>query len=113
AADERDELAPFHLRAHSITSSVRPSSASGNVMPIALVAFRLTYSSTFVACWTGGAGGLSTFENPPALFKYIPTDAAHPGARQKDKFLQTLPQVICTYFLPDALCSVRNHLHIS
>src|SRR5262249_46878474 len=40
-AEQRDERAPA---AHSITSSARPSSVSGKVMPIALAAFRLIIS---------------------------------------------------------------------
>src|SRR5580704_3020277 len=42
AADQRNELAP----PHSITSSARPSSVSGMVMPSALAVLRLTTSST-------------------------------------------------------------------
>ena len=41
AAEQRDELA---TATHSITSSARPSSVSGKVMPIALAAFRLIIS---------------------------------------------------------------------
>src|SRR5256884_10018846 len=49
----------FSWRTHSITSSARPSSVSGNVMPSALAVLRLMTSSTFVDCWTGRSAGLS------------------------------------------------------
>src|SRR6202040_543804 len=45
-SEQGDKLAP----PHSITSSARPSSVSGNVMPSALAVFMLMYSSTLVAC---------------------------------------------------------------
>src|SRR5712691_6679762 len=38
---------------HSITSSARPSSESGNVTPSAFAVLRLMTSSTLVDCWTG------------------------------------------------------------
>jgi hypothetical protein len=41
AAEQRDELAPLHLRDHSITSSARPSNGSGTVMPSALAVLDL------------------------------------------------------------------------
>jgi hypothetical protein len=62
AAEQRDELATLH----SITSSARPSSGSGTVMPSALVALRLRINSTFVACWTGKSAGLSPLRIRPA-----------------------------------------------
>src|SRR5438128_4709783 len=49
----------FSWRTHSITSSARPSSVSGNVMPSALAVLRLMTSSTFVDCWTGRSAGFS------------------------------------------------------
>ena len=58
AADQRDELPPFH----SITSSARPSSASGTVMPSDFAALRLTINSTFAACWDGEVSGLRALE---------------------------------------------------
>src|SRR5262249_62371564 len=61
AAKQRDELAAFELRAHSISSSARPLNGSGTVMPSALAVLRLMYSSTFVPCWTGRAAGFSPF----------------------------------------------------
>src|SRR5262249_7943804 len=62
AADERDELAPFH----SMTSSARASSVRGTVMPSALAVLRLTTSSTFVVCWTGRSDGFSPLRIRPA-----------------------------------------------
>src|SRR5262249_39904417 len=60
AAQERNELAPIH----SITSSARPSSGSGTVMPSALAVLRLMISSTLVSCWTSGLG---TRKNPAGI----------------------------------------------
>src|SRR5262245_5207937 len=62
AAEQRDELAAFH----SITSSARPSSQSGNVTPSALAALRLMTSSTFADCWTGRSAGISPLRMRPA-----------------------------------------------
>src|SRR6516162_395405 len=45
AAEQRDELAPLHLRGHSITSSARASSDGGTVRPSSLTVLRLTASS--------------------------------------------------------------------
>src|SRR5262249_16870457 len=56
AADQRDELAPFH---HSITSSARASSEVGTSRPSALAVFRLIASSNFVAACTGRSAGFS------------------------------------------------------
>ena len=39
AAEQRDELAPFHIRGHSTTSSARTSSEVGIVIPRAFAAF--------------------------------------------------------------------------
>ena len=46
AAEQRDELAPLH----SITSSTRPSSGSGTVMPSALAVLRFSNIWIFVDC---------------------------------------------------------------
>jgi hypothetical protein len=46
APEKRDELAPFH----STTSSARPSSEIGKVMPSVLAVLRLRINSTFVDC---------------------------------------------------------------
>ena len=54
AAEHCYELAPLH----SITSSARPSSVSGKVMPSALAVSRLIASSTVVGCSTGTSLGL-------------------------------------------------------
>src|SRR5262245_20602012 len=54
-SEQRDERASVHPCDHSITSSARPESGSGMVMPSALAALRLRISSTFVEnCTTGG-----------------------------------------------------------
>src|SRR5215831_11931857 len=45
AAEQRDELAPLHLRGHSITSSAMASTPGGIVMPSALAVLRLMTSS--------------------------------------------------------------------
>jgi hypothetical protein len=60
-ADSRKRSCPLYPRkrhadiapAYSITSSARPMSVLGTVMPSALAVLRLMYISTFVACWTG------------------------------------------------------------
>ena len=44
-------------KAHSITSSARPSSDRGTVMPSALAVLRFRNISTLVACWTGKSWG--------------------------------------------------------
>src|SRR5262249_9725121 len=53
AAQHRDELAPLHLRGHSITSSARASSVGGTSRPSALAVLRLITSSYFVAACPG------------------------------------------------------------
>src|SRR5712691_6236143 len=58
-AEERDELAPPHRRAHSITSSARASSVSGTVRPSALAVLRLIASRYLVGIWTGRSAGVS------------------------------------------------------
>src|SRR5207249_4403413 len=62
AAKQCDELAAFH----SMTSSARPSSARGKVMPSVFAVLRLITSSTFVACWTGKSAGFSPLRMRPA-----------------------------------------------
>src|SRR5262245_3741900 len=54
-AEQRYELAPDH----SITSSARPSSASGTVKPSARAVLRLMTNSNFVGCCTGSSAGFS------------------------------------------------------
>jgi len=61
AAEQRYEFATLH----SITSSARPSSESGNVMPSALAVFRLMISSTFVAYTIGRSSGFSPLRIRP------------------------------------------------
>src|SRR5262249_2926497 len=55
AAEQRDELAPFH----SITSSARTINVIGTWSPIALAALRWMISSNFVGCSTGRLEGLA------------------------------------------------------
>ena len=54
-----------HCRPHSITSSARPISVFGMLRPSAFAVFRLIYSSTLVACWTGRSAGLSPLRTRP------------------------------------------------
>src|SRR5262249_1062848 len=66
AADERDEIAPFH----SITSSARASNMGGMVRPSALAVIKLMTRSNLVGCSTGKSAGfaprkiLSTYSAP-------------------------------------------------
>ena len=53
AAEQRYERAA----PHSITSSARPSSESGTVIPSALAVFMLMIRSILVVCWTGKSPG--------------------------------------------------------
>jgi hypothetical protein len=62
AAEQGNEPAPSH---YSITSSARPSSVSGTVMPSTLAVLRLRISSTFVACCTGSSEGFSPLRIRP------------------------------------------------
>src|SRR5262249_52903500 len=57
AAEQGDELAPLHLRGHSITSSARASTFDGTVIPSALAVVRLITSSNLVGCSTGMSPG--------------------------------------------------------
>src|SRR5215831_9618690 len=66
AAEQRDELAADHLRAHSITSSARPSRGSGMLRPNVFAVCRLMTSSTLTACWTGISAGFSPLRIRPA-----------------------------------------------
>ena len=50
---------------YSITSSARPSSESGNVIPSALAVLRLIKNSTLVACCTGRSAALSPLRMRP------------------------------------------------
>src|SRR5262245_65140895 len=59
ATEQRDELAPFHLRRHSITSSAMASSDGGTSRPSALAVLRLMTSSNLVGCWTGMSAGFA------------------------------------------------------
>src|SRR5215470_15697745 len=55
AAEERDELAPFH----SITSSARASNEAGTSRPSAFAVLRLITSSYLVGACTGRSAGFS------------------------------------------------------
>src|SRR5262249_10934359 len=55
AAEQRDELAPFH----SITSSARWLRNQGTSSPSALAVLRLITRSNFVGCCTGRSAGFS------------------------------------------------------
>jgi len=59
AADERDELAPSHLRGHSITSSARTRSVGGTSKPRAFAVFKLRTVSYLVGASTGRSAGLA------------------------------------------------------
>src|SRR5262249_14972308 len=59
AADECDELAAFHARAHSITSSASCWSCSGTSRPSALAVLRLITNSYLIGCWNGSSPGFS------------------------------------------------------
>src|SRR5262249_693606 len=62
AAEQRDEVAT----PHSLTSSARPDSGSGTVMPSGFAVLRLMISSTFVACCVGRSAGFSPLSMRPA-----------------------------------------------
>jgi hypothetical protein len=53
------------VRAYSMTSSARASSADGTVSPSALAVLRLITSSTFVTCCTGRSAGFSPLRMRP------------------------------------------------
>ena len=54
-----------HPPHHSITSSARPSSESGKVMPSAFAVLRLMISSIFVYCCTGRSAGVAPLRIRP------------------------------------------------
>ena len=51
---------------YSITSSARPSSESGGLIPSASALLRFKNNSTFVLSWTGRSAGFSPFKIRPA-----------------------------------------------
>src|SRR5438874_13329280 len=55
AAEQRDELAPFH----SMTSSAMASTPGAKVRPSAAAVFKLITSSNLVGCSTGKSAGLT------------------------------------------------------
>ena len=59
AAEQRDEIASFHLRDHSITSSARASSVGGTSRPSSLAVLRLVTRSYLVGACTGRSAGFS------------------------------------------------------
>jgi hypothetical protein len=61
AAEQRDELPPFH----SITSSASASSVGGMSMASALAVKRLMTISNFVGCATGRLAGFSPLRMRP------------------------------------------------
>src|SRR5262249_24743992 len=62
AANQRDELAPFH----SITSSASASSDGGTVRSIVLAVWALMTSSNLLACTTGRSAGFAPLRMRPA-----------------------------------------------
>src|SRR5262245_10975986 len=70
AAEQRDEVAPLHLRGHSITSSARASRDAGTVRPSSRAVWALITNSNFEACTTGRSAGFSPLRMRPA---YTPT----------------------------------------
>src|SRR5262249_55559292 len=59
AAEQRDEIAPFHRFNHSLTSSARSRNDSGMVSPSAFAVVRLTTRSYLVGCSTGRSPGFA------------------------------------------------------
>src|SRR5262245_37333169 len=59
AAEQRDELAAFHLRGHSITSSAPAESPIGTSIPSARAVLRLSTNSNLTIWITGSSPGLS------------------------------------------------------
>src|SRR5262249_33027496 len=65
AAEQRDELASFHVCNHSITSSAWASSDGGTSKRSALAVLRLITSSNLVAWLTGRSAGLAPLRTRP------------------------------------------------
>src|SRR5262249_10887050 len=66
AAEQRDELAPFHRCNHSITSSARAISIGGTSRPSVLAVLRLITNSNLVGCTTGKSPGFAPLRILPA-----------------------------------------------
>src|SRR5262249_31217598 len=64
AAEQRDEVAPFHLCGHSMTSSASASSVGGISTPNAFAVARLMTSSNLAPTSTGRSPGFSPLETP-------------------------------------------------
>src|SRR6516164_1532067 len=73
AAEQGDELAPLHLRGHSITSSARTSSVGGTSRRSALAVVRLMTRSNLVGCSTGMSLGFA----PRRILSTIPAVRLH------------------------------------
>src|SRR5262249_37202325 len=73
AAEERDELAPFH----SITSSARKSTEGGMVRSRDFAVLRFTANSNFVGCSTGRSAGLTPLRTLATMI----ADCRHIAAR--------------------------------
>src|SRR5262245_47775087 len=65
AAEQRDELAAFHLRGHSITSSAPAESPIGTSIPSARAVLRLSTNSNLTVWITGSSPGLSPLKMRP------------------------------------------------
>jgi hypothetical protein len=61
----RPLLKKRHRPDYSITSSARPDTGRGTVIPSALAVLRLMISSTFVDCTTGRSAGFSPLRMRP------------------------------------------------
>src|SRR5262249_32977834 len=59
AAEQRDEMAPLHFRAHSITSSARASTIGGISRPIAFAVLTLITSVNLVGRSIGKSAALA------------------------------------------------------
>src|SRR5262245_27787375 len=66
AAEQRAELAPLHVCAHSITSSAAASSLSGTVRASILAVEALMTSSNLLDCTTGKSAGFAPLRMRPA-----------------------------------------------
>src|SRR5262249_48108484 len=69
-AEQRDEVATFHVGAHSITSSAGASSVGGTERPSSFAVWRLMPSSNLVDCTTGRSAGFAPLKMRPV---YTPT----------------------------------------
>src|SRR5262249_41206961 len=70
AAEQRDEVAPLHLRGHSMTSSAPATSVGGTETTRSFAVCRLMTSSNLVDWITGRSAGFAPFKMRPV---YTPT----------------------------------------